>query len=75
VKESSQGEYQEVRELIDRFNILADAREALSTKNEKTRDTIQMRQKRMQTDVLVKYTILSSFLVILMIIRFVKIFD
>lgn len=54
VKESSQGEYGDLREIIDRYAILAEARNNLLGRTESTRDTVQRRQKALERDILMK---------------------
>lgn len=54
VKHSSQGEYGDVREIIDRYAILADARNNLHTRTEFTRESVQRRQKALERDILMK---------------------
>jgi len=53
VQECSQGEYENIREIIDRYNVLAEARNGLTTRTDKMRETVQLRQKRMESDVVV----------------------
>lgn len=54
VKVSSQGEYGDLREIIDRYAVLAEARNNLMTRTESTRESVQRRQKALERDILMK---------------------
>ncbi|CAL8068012.1 unnamed protein product [Orchesella dallaii] len=54
VKEASQGEYGDLREIIDRYAVLAEARSSLMNRTDSTRETVARRSKALERDVLMK---------------------
>jgi len=60
VKEASQGEYGDLREIIDRYAVLAEARSSLMNRNDSCRNTIQRRLKALENDIVVSSTVNSS---------------
>ncbi|OXA56573.1 coiled-coil domain-containing protein 42 homolog [Folsomia candida] len=54
VKETSHGEYADIREIMDRYSTLAEARESLSEKNDATREYITRKQKTQESDIVMK---------------------
>jgi arginyl-tRNA--protein-N-Asp/Glu arginylyltransferase len=53
-KESSKGEYKDIRELMDRYGVLAEARGTLMAKNKHFRDSIALRQRALEKDIVVR---------------------
>jgi len=56
VKQSSQGEYGDLREIIDRYAVLAEARNSLKGRTETIRDSVQRRQVALERDIVMKST-------------------
>lgn len=54
VKQSAQGEYGDLREIIDRYAVLSEARGNLLGRTESIRESVQRRQKALERDILMK---------------------